>query len=166
MTIAAASSSATTQTSRNTSNAMTACSYAFVGTMSWPRHPNSWRPSSLLMKMHGWRGKLASGSRRFSVTTVTNSRCASAPKATPWRARGKAIEKQHRYEEAVEAYERAFELAHSVDEASRDGVLVRLVLALFNAGRPDGTIAWAEHAIAEGLAENRRESSRRHGYGR
>ena len=73
---------------------------------------------------------------------------------------GKAIEKQHRYEEAVEAYERAFELAHSVDEASRDGILVRLVLALFNAGRPDGTIAWAEHAIAEVLAENRRESSR------
>ena len=69
MTIAAASSSATTQTSRNTSNAMTACSYAFVGTMSSPRHPNSWRPSSLLMKMHGWRGKLASGLCRFSVTT-------------------------------------------------------------------------------------------------
>ncbi len=60
-----------------------------------------------------------------------------------WRARGKALEKQHRYEQAVEAYEKAFELSHSVDKAARDELLVRLVLASFNAGKPEVTMAWA-----------------------
>ena len=45
-------------------------------------------------------------------------------------------------------------MSHSVDKVARDELLVRLVLASFNAGRPDVTIAWAKRAIAEGVAEN------------
>jgi tetratricopeptide (TPR) repeat protein len=71
-----------------------------------------------------------------------------------WRARGKALEKQHRNDEAIEAYEKAFELASFVDKAGRDELFVRLVLTSFNAGKPDVTLAWAERAIAAGVAEN------------
>jgi tetratricopeptide (TPR) repeat protein len=72
-----------------------------------------------------------------------------------WRARGKALEKQLRYEPAIEAYEKAFELAHSVDKVARDELMVRLVLGSFNAGRPEVTMVWAERAIAEGVAEHK-----------
>ena len=70
-----------------------------------------------------------------------------------WRAVGKALEKQHRYDDAASAYEQALRLTDATNEAGRDGLLVRLVLASFNAGRPEVTVHWAEQAIALEVAE-------------
>ena len=71
------------------------------------------------------------------------------------RARGKALDKQQRFEEAAMAYEQALELNPPENKAGRDELLIRLVLASFNAGRPEETMKWVERAIQEGVADTR-----------
>ena len=72
------------------------------------------------------------------------------------RARGKALDKQHRSGEAALAYEEAkLKLNPPENTAGRDDLLIRLVLASFNAGRPEETMKWVERAIEEGVAESR-----------
>ena len=61
---------------------------------------------------------------------------------------GKLLDRQHRYAEAVELYEKALELAPPDQKAVRTSILMHLTLSSFNAGRPADTVRWAEAAIA------------------
>ena len=61
---------------------------------------------------------------------------------------GKLLDRQHRYAEAVELYEKALELARPDQKAVRTSILMHLTLSSFNAGRPADTVRWAEAAIA------------------
>ncbi len=61
---------------------------------------------------------------------------------------GKLLDRQHRYAEAVELYEKALELAPLDQTAVRTSILMHLTLSSFNAGRPADTVRWAEAAIA------------------
>ncbi len=70
-----------------------------------------------------------------------------------WRAQGKVLDKLHRHEEAVVAYEQALELNPPENREGRDDVLIHLVLATFNAGRHEQTMKWANRAIQEGVSE-------------
>jgi tetratricopeptide (TPR) repeat protein len=78
-----------------------------------------------------------------------------------WLVQGKFLDKQHRYAEAAEAYERALGLSPSDHAASRDQLLIRLVLAWFNAGRPEETMKWAECILTEDVSEERRFQAHR-----
>jgi tetratricopeptide (TPR) repeat protein len=78
-----------------------------------------------------------------------------------WLARGKLLDKQHRYVEAAEAYERALELNLPEHTDSRDQLLIRLVLAWFNAGRPEEAMKWAERVLAHDVSEERRLQAHR-----
>jgi tetratricopeptide (TPR) repeat protein len=72
-----------------------------------------------------------------------------------WFARGKLLDNQHRYAEAAEAYERALGLNPPGNTASRNRLLIRLVLAWFRAGHPEETIEWADRATELGVSEGR-----------
>ena len=61
---------------------------------------------------------------------------------------GKLLDRQHRYAEAVELYEKALELAPPDQKAVRTSILMHLTLSSFNAGRPADTVRWAKVAIA------------------
>lgn len=67
--------------------------------------------------------------------------------ALGWLAQGELLDKQHRYAEAVEAYERALELYPPENIEVQNLVRMRLVLASFNAGRPEDTVSWAERLL-------------------
>ncbi len=64
-----------------------------------------------------------------------------------FQAQGRLLDREHRYDEAVAAYERALELAPPLDMKIRGQILMRLVLSSFNAGRPADTVRWAEAVI-------------------
>jgi tetratricopeptide (TPR) repeat protein len=74
---------------------------------------------------------------------------------TDWLARGKLLDKQHRYDESARAYERALELNPPGDAANRDRLLIRLVLTWFHAGRPEEMMIWADRVIDAGVSEGR-----------
>jgi len=63
-------------------------------------------------------------------------------------ARGQGLERKQRYAEAIAEYERGLAL----DPAREHRVVfkARLILAAFNAGRPEESVRWAEAAIADG----------------
>ncbi|MHB1559598.1 MAG: tetratricopeptide repeat protein [Isosphaeraceae bacterium] len=63
-------------------------------------------------------------------------------------ARGNLLERQHRYEEAAVAYERALVLPPPLNREGRATTMMKLALATFNAGRPVDTVRWAEEVIA------------------
>lgn len=63
-------------------------------------------------------------------------------------SRGKLLERQHRYDEAAAAYERALVLAPPLTGEARAATMMKLALATFNAGRPADTVRWAEEVIA------------------
>jgi tetratricopeptide (TPR) repeat protein len=68
--------------------------------------------------------------------------------------RGTLLEREHRYDEAREAFEQALALTPESNRPVRIECMVHLVLACFNAGRPAESLRWAEEAIALG-AEGR-----------
>ena len=78
-----------------------------------------------------------------------------------WLAWGKLLDKLNRYQEAAAAYERALESNLPEDMNSRDNLLIRVVLAKFNAGRSEETLRWAEEAIAQCTSEKSRYSAYR-----
>ena len=68
--------------------------------------------------------------------------------------RGTQLEREHRYDEACEAFERALALTPESNRPVRINCMCHLVLACFNAGRPVDCLRWAEEAITQG-AEGR-----------
>ncbi len=62
-------------------------------------------------------------------------------------SRGNLLDRQHRYEEAAAAYERALDLAPPLPREARANTMMKLALAMFNAGRPAETVRWAEEVI-------------------
>ena len=63
------------------------------------------------------------------------------------------LEKLHRYEEAIQAFEQALDRNCAENTAGRDEVLFRLALASFNAGWPEKTMMSAERVIEAGVSE-------------
>ena len=78
-----------------------------------------------------------------------------------WRAQGKVLDKQRRYEEAAIAYERALELNPSENREGRGELLIRLVLASFNAGQVEPMLKWAQRAIEEDVSDTRLHQAHR-----
>ena len=64
--------------------------------------------------------------------------------------RGTLLEREHRYAEACEAFERALSLTPPANRAVHVECLSHLALACHNAGRPVETLRWAEESIALG----------------
>jgi tetratricopeptide (TPR) repeat protein len=81
--------------------------------------------------------------------------------ALGWYVRGKTLGSQHRYIEAAAAYEQALECDSPVNPAWRDDLLIRLMLATFNAGRPEETMTWAGRALELGGSESRQYQAHR-----
>lgn len=62
-------------------------------------------------------------------------------------SRGNLLERQHRYDEAAAAYERALVLSPPLTREARATTMMKLALAMFNAGRPAETVHWAEEVM-------------------
>ena len=75
--------------------------------------------------------------------------------ANGWFVRGKLLDKQRRYDDAAEAYEHALERNPWEDTVTRDAMLSKLMLALFQAGRPEDSLKWADRAIVAGVSSPR-----------
>ena len=88
-------------------------------------------------------------------SAVTDGPDDSADAFVGWRAQGKVLERQRRYEEAVDAYERALELNPPENTEVRGELLIRLVLASFNAGQVEPMMKWAQRAINEDVSDTR-----------
>jgi tetratricopeptide (TPR) repeat protein len=71
--------------------------------------------------------------------------------ALGWRVQGEVFDKQKRFAEAAEAYEKALGSDPTENKQVHDELLLRLTLSTFNAGRPDQALDWAERAIAAGV---------------
>jgi tetratricopeptide (TPR) repeat protein len=72
-----------------------------------------------------------------------------------WFIRGKLLDNQRRYGEAVEAYVHALRWNPRANTQGRDNMLLKLILALFHAGRSEETLKWAEQAIEVGVSSPR-----------
>jgi tetratricopeptide (TPR) repeat protein len=64
------------------------------------------------------------------------------------QARAKLLEREHRFAEAVAAYERALSLSPPGQKAVHVELMMHLVLSTFNAGRPDDALRWADAVIS------------------
>jgi tetratricopeptide (TPR) repeat protein len=64
--------------------------------------------------------------------------------------RGTLLEREHRYAEACDAFEKALSFTPASNRPVRIECMVHLLLACFNAGRPVECLRWANEAIAEG----------------
>jgi tetratricopeptide (TPR) repeat protein len=77
------------------------------------------------------------------------------------RARGNLLDREHRYAEAVAAYERALELAPPDDDHIHINLMMHMALSHFNAGRPAETLRWAEAVIGLDPTGSMRPGARR-----
>jgi tetratricopeptide (TPR) repeat protein len=89
---------------------------------------------------------------RFDEAAVERKRAGAAlsdPEETVvgLQAKGKLLERDHRYGDAYAAYERALSLAPDKPKAVRTELMMHLALSSFNAGRPADTLRWAEAVI-------------------
>ncbi len=64
------------------------------------------------------------------------------------QTQGQWLDHQHRYAEAVTAYQRSLALCPPDQGAVRVELMMRLALSTLNAGRPADTLRWAEAAIS------------------
>jgi len=77
------------------------------------------------------------------------------------QAKGRLLDREHRYAEAYAAYERALALAPPNQKAVYAELMMRLVLSSFNAGRPADSLRWAEAVIAIDAHSTLVDSARR-----
>lgn len=103
------------------------------------------------------RGDEAEAERRLADETLDDR----PEGALGWLAQGKLLDKQQRYLEAAEAYQRAFDLYPLENAAVRNELMMRLVLASFNAGRSEDAARWAEQLLAQDVSEALRLSAHR-----
>ncbi len=81
--------------------------------------------------------------RKRTAASVENA----AESFSAMDARGRMLDRQHRYPDAYAAYERTLVLAPPNQKSVYLALMMRLVLSSFNAGRPTDSLRWATATI-------------------
>ena len=77
------------------------------------------------------------------------------------QAQGKLLDRQHRYDEAVAAYEHALSFAPARYKAIRATLMMQLVMSSNKAGRPAEAVRWAEAVLKLDPGGTRGDTARR-----